>query len=413
MKVVILGAGISGLAAGYYLKKAGVDYTIYEKEGRPGGLCRTENFQGIPFDYGVHMVWGGVQWWKEFIENELGVKLNWYDRNAIVQYGDSRVRYPFQYNLRDLPEKEMYECLIDFIQRSKKEWCGDSFLGWAMSNFGESLAKKFFEPFNEKLLCTSLTDLSPNAATNVFVPTKEQLLERVIFPDRKGILYGGNAKIGYPAGGGIESIIKALSKDLNIECNKEVVSADNRNKTVTFKDGEVVQYDKLISSIPLNDSAYSKMFDNIRFKSVMTYCTMVVLKDTINREFSSWIYYPESKYSFYRITVLGNLGEDRRALLVETSSSKDLNNENIFDLESDVLWGLKELGADITEAKCSTIVADPSYTLYTHDRDEMLEKVNAFDIKFIGRYGTWNYMSMHQAFKSGKKAAEEIVGGLR
>ena len=116
MKVIILGGGISGLAAGYYLKKKGVDYVIFESSDRPGGLCKTEFVQGIPFDYGVHVIWGGVQWWVEFIENELGVKLNWYERNAIIQYGDSRVRYPFQYNLRDLPEPVMYECLTDFIK---------------------------------------------------------------------------------------------------------------------------------------------------------------------------------------------------------------------------------------------------------------------------------------------------------
>lgn len=32
MKIIIIGAGISGLTAGYHLKKAGFKVTIYEKE---------------------------------------------------------------------------------------------------------------------------------------------------------------------------------------------------------------------------------------------------------------------------------------------------------------------------------------------------------------------------------------------
>jgi protoporphyrinogen oxidase len=39
MKVVIIGAGFAGLAAGYYLAKKGVSVTIFEKGAVPGGLA--------------------------------------------------------------------------------------------------------------------------------------------------------------------------------------------------------------------------------------------------------------------------------------------------------------------------------------------------------------------------------------
>ena len=39
--VVIIGAGLAGLAAGYSLARSGVPYVILEKGPRPGGLCRT------------------------------------------------------------------------------------------------------------------------------------------------------------------------------------------------------------------------------------------------------------------------------------------------------------------------------------------------------------------------------------
>lgn len=56
-KVAILGAGISGLALGWYLKKRWgkeLDLTLYEKSGRPGGWIRTSREQGFLFEHGPH-----------------------------------------------------------------------------------------------------------------------------------------------------------------------------------------------------------------------------------------------------------------------------------------------------------------------------------------------------------------------
>lgn len=42
---IIIGAGIAGLSLGYFLKKAGIPITIYEKESRAGGLLGTHKGQ--------------------------------------------------------------------------------------------------------------------------------------------------------------------------------------------------------------------------------------------------------------------------------------------------------------------------------------------------------------------------------
>ncbi|MBM3253156.1 MAG: hypothetical protein FJZ16_02745, partial [Candidatus Omnitrophica bacterium] len=38
-KIIIIGAGLSGLSAAFHL---GGNYEIYEKESQPGGLCRSK-----------------------------------------------------------------------------------------------------------------------------------------------------------------------------------------------------------------------------------------------------------------------------------------------------------------------------------------------------------------------------------
>ena len=51
-KIVILGAGISGLTAAYLLDKEGFDVTVLEKKNEPGGSIETVFENGYLFDRG-------------------------------------------------------------------------------------------------------------------------------------------------------------------------------------------------------------------------------------------------------------------------------------------------------------------------------------------------------------------------
>jgi oxygen-dependent protoporphyrinogen oxidase len=51
-KVAIIGAGLTGLTTAFYLKKAGVDFQIFEKANRPGGVIQTHHENGFTFEAG-------------------------------------------------------------------------------------------------------------------------------------------------------------------------------------------------------------------------------------------------------------------------------------------------------------------------------------------------------------------------
>jgi oxygen-dependent protoporphyrinogen oxidase len=51
-KIVVLGAGISGLATAYWLDKKGFEITILEANSLPGGSMQTESKEGFLIDYG-------------------------------------------------------------------------------------------------------------------------------------------------------------------------------------------------------------------------------------------------------------------------------------------------------------------------------------------------------------------------
>ncbi len=47
MRVIVVGGGIAGLGAAYRLREAGHDVTVLEKDGEPGGRCRSVQWHGI------------------------------------------------------------------------------------------------------------------------------------------------------------------------------------------------------------------------------------------------------------------------------------------------------------------------------------------------------------------------------
>ena len=50
--VAIIGAGITGLTAAYYLKKAGIPFTIFEKTAHIGGVINTKFKNGFIYETG-------------------------------------------------------------------------------------------------------------------------------------------------------------------------------------------------------------------------------------------------------------------------------------------------------------------------------------------------------------------------
>ena len=57
--VVVIGAGIAGLAAAKKLQEVGFKVSVLEAQDRVGGRVRTNRSLGIPFDEGASWIHGG------------------------------------------------------------------------------------------------------------------------------------------------------------------------------------------------------------------------------------------------------------------------------------------------------------------------------------------------------------------
>src|SRR5690242_4364803 len=66
-KVIIVGGGISGLSAAWYLSKSGIRPTLIEKDARLGGVIRTDSMHGCTVEGGPDSFLAAKPWAMELI----------------------------------------------------------------------------------------------------------------------------------------------------------------------------------------------------------------------------------------------------------------------------------------------------------------------------------------------------------
>ena len=66
--VAVIGGGIAGLTAGYYLQKSGVPFTLMEASGHTGGKVRSRQQEGYLLEFGPHTLQGRHEVLEEVIE---------------------------------------------------------------------------------------------------------------------------------------------------------------------------------------------------------------------------------------------------------------------------------------------------------------------------------------------------------
>jgi predicted NAD/FAD-dependent oxidoreductase len=74
MRVAIVGAGVSGLAVAWRLRKAGLPVTIFEKASKPGGRVWTYSQDGFAWDAGATSIAPRGKAIEEILLNELSVE---------------------------------------------------------------------------------------------------------------------------------------------------------------------------------------------------------------------------------------------------------------------------------------------------------------------------------------------------
>jgi len=424
--VLIIGGGLTGLTAGYYLNKK-LSYTILEKEEEIGGLVRTiEDEEGFKFDFTGHLLHFRKREWKEFVFG-LSIKLLETERRSRIYLFDHYHLYPFQIHLSKLPKEIIYECLYGFIKawhkrEIERESNIESFYDFIIYYLGEGIGKYFMIPYNRKLWGVDLKELSFEWTAR-FVPRPS--LEEVLLGALgiKEIKTGYNAVFYYPEDG-IGELTKRLSDRVEGEILTSVCvkSVNIEKKILTASNGDSYSYKVLISTIPLVELLRlieEELPEDIKTEAkklrwVPLYYLDIALDKKIPFDYH-WIYVPEENTPIYRVGSYTNFSdklapEGKSSLYVELSIR---DKEKVEEYLPKIFDYLKKMGLVISEKDIIyyRIRHIPyAYVIYDKNYGNATKTIHSFlkdkNIISIGRYGYWNYSSMEDALEMGKEGAK-------
>ena len=112
-RIVILGAGPTGLGAAWRLHERGHSgWSLYEAASHAGGLASSViDPHGFTWDLGGHVLFSHYQYFDDVMDRALGDAWVEHAREAWVWMRDRWIPYPFQNNIWRLPDAELGACL--------------------------------------------------------------------------------------------------------------------------------------------------------------------------------------------------------------------------------------------------------------------------------------------------------------
>lgn len=425
--VLIVGGGLAGISTAYHLNK--IPYVLIEREKELGGTARSFKIKKFTFDFTGHLLHLHTPYTKKLITKLLKGNFFHCVRNTKIFSHGTYTNYPFQANTYGLPDKVAEECILGLLDIHLKE--NDSkqenpnFKEWCLNKFGVGISDHFMIPYNEKLYQTDAKDMTADW-TGRFVPTP--LLEDVIRGSlySKNIGFGYNQKFLYPKRGGIQVLAEKLGQDLkNIFLETSLYSLNIKEKLAITSNGEKIKYSNLVNTIPLPE--FLKRIEDLPkpIKHAMRqlrYASVLCLNLGVNRariSNTSWIYFPEKKFPFYRVGFPMNFtphavprGCSSMYVEIPIKFKEKYSKKKIL---KGVRRGLLDARILKPSDKFKAIQFLPikyGYVVFNKERQRALNKIFAFlkknKIQSTGRYGAWKYSFMEEAILDGKKAAENI-----
>jgi protoporphyrinogen oxidase len=439
MKIVILGAGPTGLGAAYRLSEIGTqDWMLFEGKPYVGGLSASFYDQaGFTWDIGGHVLFSHYPYFDKAVRESLAENYLEHQRECWVRIQGRWVPYPFQNNIRYLPQPSLDKCLEGLRRLEGDPRESRNFKEWMQRVFGAGIVEYFMEPYNWKVWGVPADKMSWEWIGERISVIDRQRIERNIREKRDDVSWGPNNTFKFPLQGGTGAIFDGIAKPFasRIALRQNLVMLDLERREVRFSSGRKESFSKLVSTIPLDQlvtfcpQAPPKVCEAAETLAHNS-CLIVGFGFRGHREDSRcWMYFPESNAPFYRVTNLHNYsplnvaqdGSEYYSLMCETtySSFKEVDKTKIIE---DTFEGLLNVGlidqAD-TENVTSTYVMDIpySYPIPTIRRDEALKEIQGFfeyhSVYSRGRFGAWKYEvgNMDHSFMQGVEVVDRILSG--
>jgi len=357
------------------------------------------------------------KYFDNLVDKLLGSNYTEIMREAWIWMMDRFVPYPFQNNIRHLPKEAMVECILGLVEAGKhpdKMQKANNFNDLIDAQFGEGIAKYFMKPYNFKVWAHPVNHMSRDwLGERVAMPDLGRIVKNVLL-EQDDVSWGPNNKFKYPLRGGTGGLYSPMINYISdhLHLNKAAVAVYQEAKQVRFSDGEVVDYDLLLTTMPLDllVTHLNNPPSHIRKATRgLHHSSGLIVGVGIKRKCPSekcWLYFPEPNSPFYRVTYLSNYSpyitpdpENNFLLLTETSYSEH-KPENKADIVDRVVQGLMNTHiiepADLDRIAATYLIdVDYSYPVPTVDRNMALGTIQPYLMKqgiySRGRFGAWEY----------------------
>jgi len=437
VRIAIIGAGPTGLAAASRLQELGSDWALFEAEQHPGGLSASFAHDGFTWDLGGHIVFSHYRSYDAMLNAMLPPRA-WieHERRSFVRLMSRWVPYPFQNNIACLPPAEREECLAG-LETALKAFFPEppsNFQEWIDRNAGKGIARLFLNPYNAKVWAYPPETMSAHWLGDRVARPDIRSIRRSIESEDTDHRWGPNSTFRFPAQGGTGEIWRRLAATLDerrTHYGAQVVRVATRERFVTLADGRNIEYDALISTMPLDLLvALSDMPEMARQLRGLVHNSAYVigygLSGSIPKEAGGmcWLYFPEPEDPFYRVTMFSHYSPANApagcySVMAEVAESpvKTVNRGDVVASSLERLRAAGLVGAGDRVVSCWVKRLERAYPVPSLGRDAALEvlrpALEARSVYSRGRFGAWKYEVGNQdhCFAQGLECAERLTRG--
>ena len=439
-RILILGAGPTGLGAAYRLQELGLDdFLLLEGRETPGGLASSYvDEEGFTWDVGGHVQFSHYKYYDSVLDRALGKDWLFHERESWVWMRERFIPYPFQNNIHrlDAADRLLAWKGLERASNLRSSAAPGNFREWIYSTFGEGIAEIFLVPYNLKVWGHPLESISIGwMGERVAVPDLQRIRQN-LKENRDDVGWGPNSQFRFPLRGGTGAIWEGVTKLLlpeRLRFGCRVTEIDTTQKTIKLHSGERLSFDTLISSLPLDalchrctglSTATAQAASSLVFSS----CNILGIglrggkPETLAKK--CWMYFPEDNSPYYRVTVFSNYspnnvpeGGDHWSLMAEVceSPAKPIDQTS---LES---WTLEAMRSDGLISQKAEVISfwhrreERAYPTPFLERDKMLAAIRPeLERRRIfsrGRFGAWKYEVSNQdhSFMQGVEAVNRIL----
>lgn len=427
-RILIVGAGPTGLGAGYRLQELGHrNVTLVDRHPYIGGLAASfTDPQGFTWDIGGHVMFSHYEYYDRLFESLMGDEFSLIERETWVRADKRWVPYPFQNNIRYLSKEAALECIAGLVKAQSAAGGPAAAIAQAANfeqfmnaAFGEGIVRLFMRPYNFKVWAHPAEMMGKDwiGQRVAVVDVQRALRNLVLGLDDFG--WGPNNRFKFPLRGGTGEFYRRIGATLgeHVQLNRAVSKIDVDRRIVRFADGSTTPFDALLSAMPVDvlcrDVLVGNVPDSVRgAASKLRHSGGYMVGIGIKRpggtpSTRSWMYFADDDCPFYRVTYLSNYSpfmtpdrENHYSFLCEVSYSDFKPAIPKGEVIEAVIQGLENAGLlqpGERESIVSTWLYDAAYAYPTPtvDRDQHLSVVipwlESRGIYSRGRFGMWKY----------------------